>query len=218
MAPDPIAGRVLDLHLALLQQAVGDLGHGAALLAADVVVVIGARLVMRPAVSKVDPFQGPVLLERHGGPEHARRISRLATRPHCVEKLLERPCVPRALEHDAPDRISYRGRARHMAQFSKWLRPGCDGASLDAMTAIAAAIQLSEILAPLTLVTDLARDHPPEEAMRACLLAPALGKRLSLSPTDLSDVYYTTLLRLVGCTASSEIYAEATDGDDVAVR
>ena len=45
--------------------------------------------------------------------------------------------------------------------------------------------------------------------MRACLVASELARRAGLSPLARSDVYYTTLLRFAGCTATShEIAAE----------
>ncbi len=78
-------------------------------------------------------------------------------------------------------------------------------------------LRLVEVLAALSLVSDLARGHPPEEAMRACLLATALARRLGLTDADAADVYYTALLRFVGCTATSHEYA-AVFGDDVAAR
>src|SRR5260370_33262572 len=37
--------------------------------------------------------------------------------------------------------------------------------------------------------------------MQACLLATRLAQRINMSANDVSDVYYTTLLRSVGCTA-----------------
>jgi HD-GYP domain-containing protein (c-di-GMP phosphodiesterase class II) len=79
-------------------------------------------------------------------------------------------------------------------------------------------IRLAELLAALSLVTDLARGHQPEEAMRACLLATRLAERMGMRDADRSVVYYTTLLRFVGCTATSHEYARVFGGDDVAVR
>ena len=79
-------------------------------------------------------------------------------------------------------------------------------------------VRLAQMLAPLSMVTDLARAHPPEEAMRACLVATGLAELLGLSPADRGDVYYTALLRFIGCTATSTLYADAYRGDDVAVR
>jgi HD-GYP domain-containing protein (c-di-GMP phosphodiesterase class II) len=54
--------------------------------------------------------------------------------------------------------------------------------------------------------------------MRACLLATELARRAGLGAAARSDVYYTTLLRYVGCAATSHELAAAFGGDDVAVR
>src|SRR5712691_1424008 len=81
-----------------------------------------------------------------------------------------------------------------------------------------ATVRVVEVLAALSLATDLARGHPPEEAMRACLLALHVGRSLGLAEADLTDACYATLLRYVGCTATSTDYALAFAGDDVDVR
>jgi HD-GYP domain-containing protein (c-di-GMP phosphodiesterase class II) len=54
--------------------------------------------------------------------------------------------------------------------------------------------------------------------MRAYLLAVHLGRRLGLHESDVFDAYYATLLRFVGCTATSTAYAAGFAGDDVDVR
>src|SRR4029078_7506888 len=50
------------------------------------------------------------------------------------------------------------------------------------------------------------------------LVATGLARRLGLSPPEVSDVYYTSLLRSVGCTATSHEIAALMGGDDIAVR
>src|SRR5437879_2046550 len=62
-------------------------------------------------------------------------------------------------------------------------------------------LRLAELLAALSIVTDLGSWRLPETAMQACLLATRLAQRMDTSANDVSDVYYTTLLRSVGCTA-----------------
>jgi hypothetical protein len=54
--------------------------------------------------------------------------------------------------------------------------------------------------------------------MRACLLATELARRPGLDLIRQSEVYYATLLRFVGCAATSHEIAVALGGDDVAVR
>lgn len=74
------------------------------------------------------------------------------------------------------------------------------------------------VVAALSVASDLARGHPPGEAMRACLLATELAKRAGLSAPAQADVYYATLLRFAGCAATSHEVAGAFGGDDVVVR
>jgi HD-GYP domain-containing protein (c-di-GMP phosphodiesterase class II) len=76
-------------------------------------------------------------------------------------------------------------------------------------------LRLAELLAALSLVTDLARGRPGEDALRACVVASRLADLLGVSHPDRADVYYTTLLRFVGCTAPSHEYTQALGGDHV---
>jgi HD-GYP domain-containing protein (c-di-GMP phosphodiesterase class II) len=74
------------------------------------------------------------------------------------------------------------------------------------------------VVAALSVTSDLTRGHPPGEAMRACLVAAELARRAGLDHIRRGEVYYGTLLRFVGCAATSHEIAAAFGGDDVAVR
>jgi HD-GYP domain-containing protein (c-di-GMP phosphodiesterase class II)/DNA-binding CsgD family transcriptional regulator len=71
------------------------------------------------------------------------------------------------------------------------------------------------VVAALSVSSDLTRGHLPGEAMRACLLATELARRVEV---DGADVYYAALLRFAGCAATSHEIAAAFGGDDVVVR
>jgi HD-GYP domain-containing protein (c-di-GMP phosphodiesterase class II) len=76
-------------------------------------------------------------------------------------------------------------------------------------------LRLAEVVAALSLATDLGTGHPLERSLRACLLATHFGAALGLGDDVLREVYYVTLLRWVGCTADShraEIF-----GDEIAL-
>jgi len=75
-------------------------------------------------------------------------------------------------------------------------------------------LRLAELIAALSLTTDLGMGFPPEHAARACLLATHLGRRLGLSEADVADVYYTALLKHIGCTAFAREQASYVGGDD----
>lgn len=76
--------------------------------------------------------------------------------------------------------------------------------------------RLAELIAALSLATDLGTGQPMGHTLRTCLLAYHLGVALNLSEVELSEVYYVALLRGVGCTADSHETAMLF-GNDVTV-
>jgi HD-GYP domain-containing protein (c-di-GMP phosphodiesterase class II) len=82
------------------------------------------------------------------------------------------------------------------------------------------SVRLAEVIATLSLATDLGMGQPPQYALRSCLLAIRLGDALGLDEDDLNDVYYLALLRFAGCTADAPLAAAAFGGDafDTALR
>jgi HD-GYP domain-containing protein (c-di-GMP phosphodiesterase class II) len=79
------------------------------------------------------------------------------------------------------------------------------------------AVRLVEVLAALSLTTDLASGMPFEKGLRVCLVADGLGDRLDLGPEERSDVFTTALLRSIGCTAQAPENA-AEFRDDVSFQ
>jgi len=75
--------------------------------------------------------------------------------------------------------------------------PGTDGSGT----------RLAEIIAALSLAIDLALGVPMEQSLRSCLLAVRLGEELGLDEDDLTEVYDVALLRMVGCTSDSHLWA-----------
>jgi len=92
------------------------------------------------------------------------------------------------------------------------------------MSSVAAArqgspsLRLVEPLAALSVVTDLAHGRPPEQALHATLLSLDVAERLGEGTAVRRDALYVTLLRGLGCTATSHEYAQALGGNDVVVR
>jgi hypothetical protein len=66
------------------------------------------------------------------------------------------------------------------------------------------------------VATDLGMGQQPEKAVRGCLLATELARELDLPDADVHDVYWTTLLMHVGCTAPAHEAARLF-GDDLTV-
>ncbi|TDD26693.1 HD domain-containing protein [Kribbella turkmenica] len=61
--------------------------------------------------------------------------------------------------------------------------------------------RLAELLCALSVALDLAMAQPPEKSIRSCLVAARLADRLDVA--DKRTVYYATLLRHLGCTATT---------------
>lgn len=79
-------------------------------------------------------------------------------------------------------------------------------------------LRLAEVLGGLSLVTDLGMGHPAEEAIRGSLLATRLARELGIGQPELTDVYYTALLRYLGCHGSAHEEGAAFAGDDLGMR
>src|SRR6187551_3590382 len=78
-------------------------------------------------------------------------------------------------------------------------------------------VRLAELMAALSIATDLAMGQPLEHALCACVLAVRLGDALGMDEPALREVYYQGLLRYIGCNAESATFA-AIVGDELALR
>ena len=78
-------------------------------------------------------------------------------------------------------------------------------------------LRLADLLSGLSIIADLGYGLPIETALRSCLIATILARRMDLPDREVADVFYVSLLFHVGCVA----YAHETFelfGDDQAVR
>lgn len=64
-------------------------------------------------------------------------------------------------------------------------------------------VRLAELIAALSLATDLGTGLPQEQALRTCLLATRFAAHIGLGEEACREVYYVALLRSVGCVASA---------------
>jgi len=79
-------------------------------------------------------------------------------------------------------------------------------------------LRLADLLAALSLTTDLAMGQPPEKAIRACVVATEVARHLGLSEAEVADVYWTTLLKHLGCTATPHEESMLFGPDEVRMR
>jgi len=60
-------------------------------------------------------------------------------------------------------------------------------------------VRRGEIIAALSLATDLAMGQPAEFALKSCVLATRIGQMLGLEAEELGEIFYQSLLRYIGC-------------------
>jgi len=75
---------------------------------------------------------------------------------------------------------------------------------------------MAELTIALSLATDLGTGQPMEHGLRTCLLSLSAAEHLGLDGGRRSCVYYTALLRFLGCTSDAADTAELAGGDDLA--
>src|SRR4051794_6017531 len=78
-------------------------------------------------------------------------------------------------------------------------------------------VRAAELVAALSLATDLGTGQPLEHALRTAVLAVRLGELAGATDEELSDTYYVALLHAAGCTSNGH---EATQvfGEDIEHR
>lgn len=97
-------------------------------------------------------------------------------------------------------------------------RPASSSQARESQLAPVTDLPVAELIATLSLATDLANGFTPEQGLRTCLLAVNLANALALDPADVSDTYYLALLRAVASTCMATEEAAAAGGDDIALR
>lgn len=78
-------------------------------------------------------------------------------------------------------------------------------------------VRLAELMAALSLATDLGMGQPMEFALSSCLLAVRLAEKSGYSEEALREVYYQALLRYIGCNAETDWLASIV-GDEQVLR
>ena len=78
-------------------------------------------------------------------------------------------------------------------------------------------VRLAELMACLSVATDMGMGLPVDYALTTCLVGVRLGDALGFDAATLQDVYYETLLRYVGCNAETDWMASLL-GDELAFR
>jgi HD-GYP domain-containing protein (c-di-GMP phosphodiesterase class II)/DNA-binding CsgD family transcriptional regulator len=78
-------------------------------------------------------------------------------------------------------------------------------------------VRRGEVIAALSLATDLTMGQPAEFALKSCVLATRLAAMLGLGAQERGEIFYQALLRYIGCNAETHAMA-ALLGDEIDFR
>src|SRR5438046_6565740 len=79
-------------------------------------------------------------------------------------------------------------------------------------------LRTADLMAALSLASDLAVGLPAEHAVRSCYIAMHVADEMQLPPDERVDVYYAELLMDAGCTAWTSQLAGVILSDEIAAR
>jgi HD-GYP domain-containing protein (c-di-GMP phosphodiesterase class II) len=74
-------------------------------------------------------------------------------------------------------------------------------------------VSRAEVVAALSLATDVAMAMPLESGLAICMLARALAEKAGLDDADVERVHYVAQLRHVGCTAENQTFGSIIDDE-----
>ncbi|WP_061931171.1 HD-GYP domain-containing protein [Aureimonas sp. AU22] len=81
-----------------------------------------------------------------------------------------------------------------------------------------ATVRLSELLGALSFALDLTEGQPIGHCARATWIGLEIGRRMGLDETELRDLYYTVLLKDLGCSSNAARICELYLADDLAFK
>ncbi len=97
-----------------------------------------------------------------------------------------------------------------------------DGNTHPEFTPIALAgtpsIRLSELLGALSYALDITEGQPEGHCIRCCWIGMQIGREMGLAPAQLRDLYYTILLKDLGCSSNAARICELYLTDDLSFK
>lgn len=86
------------------------------------------------------------------------------------------------------------------------------------MTAATGSIHLSEVVGALSYALDITEGQPVGHSLRCCWIGMHVGMRIGLSQAELSDLYYTLLLKDIGCSSNAARICKLYLADDLTFK
>ncbi|XLM21873.1 metal-dependent phosphohydrolase, partial [Chromobacterium piscinae] len=75
-------------------------------------------------------------------------------------------------------------------------------------------MKLSQLISALSYALDITEGQPEGHCVRSCWIGMHIGRALGLSPQELWDLYYTILLKDLGCSSNAARICELYLTDD----
>ena len=79
-------------------------------------------------------------------------------------------------------------------------------------------LRLAELLSALSHALDLTEGQPPGHCIRCCWIGVHIGREIGLSEAELSDLYYTLLLKDLGCSSNAARLCRLYLTDDLKLK
>ncbi len=79
-------------------------------------------------------------------------------------------------------------------------------------------LRLSELLSAMSLALDLTEGQPAGHCVRCCWIGIHIGREIGLSNAKISDLYYTLLLKDLGCSSNAARICELYMTDDITFK
>jgi HD-GYP domain-containing protein (c-di-GMP phosphodiesterase class II) len=79
-------------------------------------------------------------------------------------------------------------------------------------------IRLAELLGALCHALDLTEGQPPGHCIRCCWIGVHIGEEIGLTKAEISDLYYTLLLKDLGCSSNASRICELFLTDDLTFK
>src|SRR5512133_1039901 len=80
------------------------------------------------------------------------------------------------------------------------------------------ALKLSELMGALSHALDITEGQPEGHCVRCCWIGMHIGHQLALSTEQLWELYYTLLLKDLGCSSNASRICQLYLSDDLAFK
>src|SRR5580693_1115642 len=79
-------------------------------------------------------------------------------------------------------------------------------------------LRMSEIISALSYALDLTEGQPMGHSVRTCVIGMRIGNEMGLGMEDLSDLYYTLLLKDAGCSSNASRLFHIISADEIRAK